>query len=176
MKDKDIRKILIKHLEDDSKIIGIREEMPVGGTRIDVTAFYKDKILGYEIKSDHDSLRLLKGQVKWYDTICDYSYLVTTKKHAYKSLDIVPSRWGLLTCDSGSELRILHEPLQNFGVELKVVVGQNWKSELIHVLRTKGIKDYSKLDKREIVQLSINSIAIDELKRITIQNIKEKRF
>ncbi|MGB3325890.1 MAG: sce7726 family protein [Mycolicibacterium fortuitum] len=54
-----------------------------------------DRICGFEIKSDVDSLRRLPRQVEIYGPVLERATLVVGKRHASAAADIVPSWWAI---------------------------------------------------------------------------------
>lgn len=78
MLDADIRRVLLQHLAAYPFII---EEIGVcGQVRCDVVAL-GGEMVGYEIKSDADTLRRLPRQVEWYSRVIDRAHVVTTERH-----------------------------------------------------------------------------------------------
>lgn len=54
-----------------------------------------DRIVGYEIKSDLDSLRRLPRQIDAYRDVVERAYLVVGERHRAAAVDLVPDWWGV---------------------------------------------------------------------------------
>ncbi|MBI2570191.1 MAG: sce7726 family protein, partial [Candidatus Schekmanbacteria bacterium] len=98
--DADIRPALRSRLFDrhaDLPDTVIVEELGVcrGRVRVDV-AVVNGTLHGFEIKSDHDSLRRLGVQVGHYGKVLDRATPVVGERHLSQALDAVPAWWGVL--------------------------------------------------------------------------------
>jgi len=174
MKDSDMRPLLADWAEVNiDNLIAIREEMPVGSTRIDMTMFSTD-IYGFEIKSDGDTLSRLQNQCISYELICDYSTVVITEKHKFKIMDAIPDSWGILLVKDKKLLQI-RAPLKNKDTDILTLLHQNWKSEILYRLGQKGIKGISTQDKNTIVEAAQKVLSKKEIKEFTINNNLYKR-
>ncbi len=140
-KDVDIRNflnsiILREYLNDsDTKIIN---EFNVcrGNVRIDV-AVINGSIMGYEIKSDSDTLRRLPNQIELYCKVFDRITIICGKIHTNKILNLVPEWWGVLevTGDKyGMKKSIIRNPKRNKSINAYSVSQLLWKSEALELL------------------------------------------
>lgn len=68
-----------------------------GAVRVDVAVITPGRLIGYEIKSDFDSLVRLQNQIAAYDQVFDRNYLVCGNKYAERALKMLPEHWGLTT-------------------------------------------------------------------------------
>jgi len=85
--DANIRRALLQRLAAHPFII---EEMGVcGQVRCDVVAL-GEEMVGYEIKSDADTLRRLPRRVEWYSRVLDRAHVVTTERHLEGVQSVVP--------------------------------------------------------------------------------------
>ena len=80
--DKDIRDPLFDFLEERYHKIRIIEEKQMGRSRADIVMVTEDSVFGIEIKSDADSYTRLNRQVKDYDRVFDYNYVVAGTRHS----------------------------------------------------------------------------------------------
>ena len=110
LKDDDMRAVLINELNRantcDYRVI---EELAVcdGDARVDV-AVANDRLCGYEIKSDADTLKRLALQQKCYDKTFDAISIVVGEKFKDDIEEYIPDYWGVyVVCkdDSGSTVR-----------------------------------------------------------------------
>ncbi len=141
MNDFQIRKAikeheLIKHIEDsDTKII---DEMGLnlGGSIIDI-AVVNGTMLGYEIKSDRDTLNRLGGQVEQYNKVFDYLNIVTSKKYASVIGDFIPEWWGIIEVEDLKDEILIHQrriPTINEEISSYSLLQLLWKEELVEII------------------------------------------
>lgn len=82
------------------------EEFAFGmGTIADYLVVRDDAMIGFEIKSDVDSLQRLKTQARHYSLVCNSVSLVTTAKYANAALRRLPEEWGIMVA-SGEPVRL----------------------------------------------------------------------
>lgn len=111
MLDADIRRALLQHLAAHPLIV---KEMGVcGQVRCDVVAL-SEEMVGYEIKSDADTLRRLPRQVEWYSRVLDRAHVVTTERHLEGVQGVVPEWWGVMVA-SGPADDVRLQPLREAG-------------------------------------------------------------
>lgn len=104
MRDRDVRFALLSvlhaaHPGDDTKIV---QEMGVWGdsARIDV-AVINGEMVGYELKSDRDTLERLPRQADIYSRVFDRLHLVVGQRHADKAVQLIPEWWGVVVAVPG---------------------------------------------------------------------------
>ncbi|MBF8964060.1 sce7726 family protein [Pontibacter sp. FD36] len=116
MLDRDIRaalreEYLQKYYQDsDAKVV---EEWPLfaNKARIDI-AVINGHLVGYEIKSDRDTIARLPDQLAIYSQIFDYITVITGPKHVDKLLNFLPHHCGL----------IVAEPTESKDIRLSTIV------------------------------------------------------
>lgn len=115
-KDRDIREALTRDLKQLTAGTGgvlIRHELGIRGAieapakgrkrvrkrgterRIDVAMIAPTEMVGFEIKSDRDTLDRLEGQAETYATVFDTLVLVTTRRYLQPAAALLPDYWGL---------------------------------------------------------------------------------
>ena len=134
--DKQIRKILIKRLTTyDDCVVHEEVTVPCGKARADVVAS-NGHLIGYEIKSDVDSLYRLPSQIEEYDKAFEQNYIVVGEKFQDKAFALVPDYWGIIVIkvnDKDSDGRLF------FVRKAKLNPKQNFR-ELIDFLSSNEIK------------------------------------
>lgn len=139
--DSDIRsalhaELLVKNAsEADTRII---DELGLcrGQVRVDV-AVVNGLIHGYEIKSDHDSLRRLARQVEFYGKVLDRATLVVGDRHLTEALDILPDWWGVLRIHStlkGLPFKSMRRGRKNPSRDPRSLVELLWLDDAITLL------------------------------------------
>ncbi len=168
MNDRDIRAVLkyelLRRYTNDKDTL-VLEELGLrhGAVRIDLVVV-NDRIHGYEIKSDRDSLRRLPDQIRIYSSVMDRVTLVVGYRHAYGALRMVPEWWGVKLAEKkkGSGAIVLSDarsPRDNPGVDLNSVVALLWRNEALSILEemesAKGIRSKTRTDiYRRLVEVS----------------------
>ncbi len=146
MRDSDVRAAVRRKLREEyGNDSGTRivEEMGVwsGAVRVDI-AVINGKLLGYELKSNSDTLDRLPRQVEIYSKIFDRMTLVVGDRHAEKAMEIVPHWWGCIVAslgEGGIALRSERKPHRNPNLDPNILVQMLWKQEAIAVLDKYGL-------------------------------------
>lgn len=107
--EQDIRKAVVSRLLAGAAASDrIVEELGVGSARIDV-ALVSDKLSGFEIKSDFDTLDRLARQMHAYHCVFDDLTIITTAAYAGQVEQLLPKWWGIWIAQSdGGETVKLH--------------------------------------------------------------------
>lgn len=117
MRELEIKRELVKHLINSSKIDAISIEFPFhfGRRRADLICLDGKVTTGFEIKSAYDRTDGLVEQLSSYTKIFDYVYVVCDKKNLSRIREIVPTRIGILTCSENGikKIRTAHQ-IKNF--------------------------------------------------------------
>jgi len=154
MEELEIRKSLISHLTKlrTSKKQRIVEELGVcqGDGRIDV-AVINGKLIGYEIKSQKDTLKRLESQILTYQKIFEKITLVTVEDHLEEAQTLIPETWGIIVAKRSrgkTKLKNLRSAARNNHIDRNSIIRLLWKEETIEVLNRYGITSgLSKLDR-----------------------------
>lgn len=136
MKDPQIRRVLLSYLRKTSPITSATlNEVGIcrGNTIIDVLNV-TDKLEGYEIKSDNDTLTRLPRQVEDYGKVCDTCTIVVGEKYSSKIEKHVPDWWGIYVV-RGNQLEVVRAPSFNGHVDTSMVVEMLWKEEAQQLLK-----------------------------------------
>lgn len=139
MLDADIRRALLQHLAAHPLIV---KEMGVcGQVRCDVVAL-GEEMVGYEIKSDADTLRRLTRQVEWYSRVLDRAHVVTTERHLEGVQGVVPEWWGVMVASGPADdvrLQPLREAGANPSLDTRSLVDLLWRPEALAALEARGL-------------------------------------
>ena len=125
----------------------VLEELGIGhgATRIDLVVI-NHRLHGYEIKSDHDSLRRLPDQIRAYSGVMDRVTLVVGYRHAYDALRMVPDWWGVTLAGAGKRsnsvvLSTARAARDNPKVDPYAVASLLWRDEAMAILEDMGADD-----------------------------------
>ena len=146
MRDADVRLavrelLAVEHADDlDTRIV---EEMGVwaGSVRVDI-AVINGEFVGYELKSDRDTLARLPQQAELYSRLFDRVYLVVGSKHSREAKKLIPKWWGVHVATSvGSKVHLYqareaklnpkHDPL--------IIAQTLWRDEALSILTRRGL-------------------------------------
>lgn len=164
-----IRAALRGHLRDrfgyDAVIV---DELAIkhGKFRVDLGVI-KDKLHGYEIKSDQDTLMRLPAQAKHFSLVFHRMTLVVGPELLASALSIVPRWWGIMLVtkdeDGLAAFTELREAEENPKPNYRWVVRLLWRDELTTLLRDAGVRGYSKLKYWEVANMMLKSFTPAEL-------------
>jgi hypothetical protein len=171
MRDADVRASVLKMLtEQHAGDTGTRivEEMGIwsGSVRIDV-AVINGELIGYELKSDRDTLDRLPLQKKLFSRVFDRVVLVVGQKHVRSARAKVPRWWGITVAspdESGVSLLPKRLPQLNPSIDAYLVAQLLWRDEAIALLEAKHLakgwktKRVKELHQRLAVELSLSEL------------------
>jgi len=136
------RKMLRRqHARNDTLVI---DELGLnhGKCRADI-AVINGHLVGYEIKSDNDSLRRLREQVKSYNAVFDRAFIVVGESHIDNIQERIPEWWGVIISSRGPKGAI------NFNMTRRAQVNRNidpvsvarllWRDEAVEILRQRRL-------------------------------------
>ncbi len=183
LRDRDIRLALINRLNklyahDPHTLILQEFGLFEHRVRIDL-AVVNGMMLGFEIKSDADTLERLPYQQEIYNKIFDKVVIVVGESQVNKIDAVVPKWWGIWVAyinTNGVDLRIAREPSENQNVDPNALVRCLWKQEALQIIKAKQLYE-KKLDKaRRSVLWGIlaDSIPVDELKTLVFSYLNRR--
>ncbi len=184
LSDPDMREILFETYENTGERLRIFEELVIGKSRADAILVKENEILGFEIKSDKDSLVRLITQVKNYERFCDKCYIVTGVHYIDRIEDEIPEHWGIydITKDENGNLHIemLREaqrnPKERPTTKLKNQMNLLWRLELIRIVKTYKLGGVTKRNKKQLRDLIIDKMGKEEAKRLTCDALIERDY
>ncbi|QDZ14020.1 sce7726 family protein [Humibacter ginsenosidimutans] len=104
--------------------------------RIDL-ALIGDRLSGFELKSDLDTLHRLPRQMATYGEVFDFCTLVVTQRHLPKARELLLPGWGLAVVKYGTEglsYRQLRRPRPMKTVRKQALAQLLWRDEALHAL------------------------------------------
>jgi len=148
-----IRSALRDHIGRQWPDAHIIEELGLNGVRVDLVAV-DDKLRGFEIKSDRDSLRRLPLQIEVYSEILEEVTIVTGQRHLAAVMAIVPAWWAVWHADTSGDglvLTSLRDASPNPGVLARSAVQLLWRDEVAGLLEAIGMLDGVRTKPRSIL-------------------------
>ena len=171
MLDKEIREPLFDFLEEFYGKIRIFEEKITGLSRTDALGVIDGQLIGFEIKSDHDTYARLQRQTADYDELCDVNYLVIGRSHRKQADRHIPKHWGIIcvyeenTCDNKKiVVEIDQIPGVNPNVKLARQLDLLWRPELALLQEWNGMPEYKWQSKAFVREKILERIPEETLK------------
>ncbi|MHC4398293.1 MAG: sce7726 family protein [Planctomycetota bacterium] len=183
MRDCQIRQALRTHLvrryaTTDSGTLVI-DELPIcrHAARADL-AVINGSLLGYEIKSERDTLRRLDSQMAAYDKVFEYATVVAANNHINELLRRVPAWWGVTEAHfSGDRVRLqrLREPGANLGQCPLSICQLLWRDEALDILKVRGLRTGTRgHTRRRLWEKIADAVPLDELRWMVVQRLKAR--
>lgn len=127
-----------------------------GNRRADLMMINNGNLVGFEIKSELDTLKNLKTQILDYQKIFDFVYIVIDKKFKNaEELKELPRQVGMLVYNKG--ISIKKEAKKNKRFKKSDLISLLWRKDLEVLLNNKKI-DFDSLQKMAQTKLTINEI------------------
>jgi len=112
-----------------------------GKCRADI-AIVNGRLIGYEIKSNEDSLRRLEEQIQVYSAVFDRASVITEKRHLESVVARLPKWWGVILCELRRDGDIGFETVRrgdlNVRVDPTAIAQLLWKAEAAEILESLG--------------------------------------
>lgn len=109
-----------------------------GKCRADI-AVVNGHLIGYEIKSNNDSLRRLKGQVEYYNTVFDKISVIVGDRHINSIQSHIPKWWGVIVSVKGPRgavnFDLIRKAKTNKSIDQISIARLLWRDEVIEILR-----------------------------------------
>ena len=147
MNDQQIRisfhhKCLSMHHEDSATLVVDELGLQHGKCRADI-AVLNGHFIGYEIKSDADSLRRFNNQIAIYNSVFDRLFAVVATCHLNEAMTILPDWWGVISVSEGKRGTIYFKTArpskQNRNLDDYAVAQLLWRNEAQEILTNLGV-------------------------------------
>ena len=182
LKDEQMRSILFEYYESKGKRLRFFEEFWIGRkTRTDALLVTETEIIGFEFKSDKDTLTRLARQVHDYERYCDRNYLVTGQKFKEKAAEEIPEHWGIYCVYLDDEETIQLECIRKAQPNTKRMRLHNqlrilWRSELIPIIKKYKLGGVTRKNKLELVRTLEHNLAKDVLRTELLESLIERDY
>jgi hypothetical protein len=178
LSDKDIRTKLNEELRAFApKKSVIINEYGVWNNRIDV-ALIENCLVGYEIKSDKDTLIRLPQQVDLYNKVFDYVSIVCTEKYITRIMLSVPAWYGIIEVYQDFVeicLKTIRTPIRNPNLNAEYLAGLLWRDESLVLLDKYSSEHGLKNKRKDLMHDKLCSLlSIRELHKEVINTLKQR--
>lgn len=182
IKDIDIREKL--HLTRLQKYKGDPEVMVIdelglcqGLTRVDI-AVVNGSLIGYEIKSEIDTLNRLPAQRDLYNKILDYVIIVSYTSHIKHLDSFIPDWWGIIEVkkrENGFDLISRRKPKKNREQDNYSIAQLLWKEEALNILLELNLADGLKGKSRDVLWKKLaENLSTQRLSRFVREKIRAR--
>ena len=160
----------LRRQHDDSETVVVDElGLKHGRCRADI-AVINGRFIGYEIKSDNDSLRRLPEQVDVYSAVFDRASVIVGEKHACAVKSLIPGWWGLIVITQGPRggvtFTVERKARLNRSVDSFSVAQLLWRDEVAGVLETLGAeKKMLRAPRKVLYHCLASEIDLSELRK-----------
>jgi hypothetical protein len=173
------RKILRKHHVDESTLVIDELGLNHGENRADITVI-NGLMIGYEIKSDNDSLYRLEEQIKSYNAIFDKAYIIIGPRHCKNIHKYLPRWWGIIIANKGKnstiKFKVIRKSYRNNNIHPISIARLLWRDEVKELLKEKHISNKILRQPRAFLyETLVDSVNIDELRKSVRQTLKMRR-
>jgi hypothetical protein len=150
-----------------------------GLIRADI-AVLNGKLVGYEIKTDSDTLMRLPNQIKAYNEVFDNVYIITGNRHLANVLVSVPDWWGVyLITKTGNEaynFKHYRKAKKNRDKDTFGLAQLLWKDEVKDILTsTLHHKVKSKWTKDDLYELLSTECSPTKLSTFVLKYLKSRQ-
>ena len=175
MLDHEMREPLFDFLDEHFGKIRTIEEKVIRDSRADVLGVLDGYIVGFEIKSDHDTYTRLKTQVEDYDRVCDFCYIVVGESHRQHVAEHVPEHWGIIVM-SAEDTRLDRGADDNPHADIHEQMKLLWKTEMFQLLDMNGCPKYRSKSRAFLREYLAEHIPEEVLKKQMTDLIFERDY
>jgi len=171
------KKLRRYHADPDTLVVdelGLKH----GSCRADI-AVINGQLIGYEIKSDDDSLRRLAEQVDTYSAVFDRATVVVGGRHLKNVNKRTPRWWGITAAVKGQRGAIHFETVRQAGLNPSAdefaVAQLLWRNEAEEELAKRGVAGRILRQKRSVLYRElVDLLDAPELRNVVRERLKSR--
>ncbi|MHC4646015.1 MAG: sce7726 family protein [Planctomycetota bacterium] len=167
-----------QHAQKDTLVI---DELGLnhGRCRADI-AVINGHLVGYEIKSNNDSLRRLKEQIKSYSAVFDKVFIIVGDRYINSIQNHIPEWWGVIVSVRGSKGAVNFDTIRkaqaNKDVDPISIARLLWRNEAEEILRQKKLPPRILRKPRAILyEYLVDKLNICELRKYVREYFKKRK-
>lgn len=147
-----------------------------GRSRADI-AIINGHLIGYEIKSDDDSLHRLPRQIDAYNAIFDRATAVVGQCHLARVRELVPSWWGIVVVSKGQRdavhFKTVRKAASNPSTDDFAVAQLLWRNEAEEELLRLGFSGRILRQKRSVLYGElVDALDASELRKVVRERLR----
>jgi len=173
-----IKKLQKYHADENTLVI---DELGLnhGKNRADI-AVVNGLMIGYEIKSDTDSLYRLEKQIKSYNEIFDEINIIVGLRHFKNICKNLPEWWGIITVEKISKnsvkFNLVRKPRRNKNILPTSIARLLWRDEVIRLLKQKNVSSKTlRLPRSYLYETLANTMTTNELRQSVRKALKMRK-
>lgn len=134
------------------------------------------RLVGFEIKSEKDSLKRWELQKEAYTNVFDEVWLCTHGKHLEKALASTPKHIGIMLVDNTKSIAIARDAIKNHGLNnVYDLIGLLWREEINELSKMYGIPTKTRATKKEARENLAKEISLKEARQFTLEKLKLRK-
>lgn len=134
-----------------------------------------DKLIGFEVKSEKDSLKRWPSQSIAYSNVFNKVWLCTHSKHLVSALSTTPKHIGILLIDDLGSIAIVRTSSANPAQNTYDLATMLWKEELIELSKLHDIMVKTSMTKRVLRELIQEHLSTDQVCEFVIKRLKARK-
>lgn len=139
-------------------------------------ALANGRLVGFEIKSQKDSLKRWLSQMTAYSNVFDEIWLCSHGKHLHRALEITEKHIGVLVVDDSGSITVVRYATENTKLNFYDLSGLLWKDELLNFASLNNVIEIkSRMTKNEIRDVLSKQSNLAQLKPYVLQKLKERK-
>ena len=173
------RKILRRHHAHKDTLVIDELGLNHGKCRADI-AVVNGQFVGYEIKSNNDSLRRLGEQVKSYSAVFDRVSIIVGNRYIDSIQDYIPDWWGVIVSARGPRgavnFDLIRKAQTNKNIDPISIAKLLWRNEAEEILMQKKMPSKILRQPRAILyECLVDVLNTCELRKIVRKYLKNRR-
>lgn len=167
-----------QHAQKDTLVI---DELGLnhGRCRADI-AVVNGHLVGYEIKSNNDSLRRLKEQIKSYGAVFDKVFIIVGDRYINSIQSHIPKWWGVIVSVRGSKgavnFEIIRNAQKNKSIDPISIARLLWRNEAREILQKNKVPNKILRQPRTVLyEYLVNILSICELRKAVRDYFKKRK-
>ena len=167
-----------QHAQKDTLVI---DELGLnhGKCRADI-AVVNGQFIGYEIKSNNDSLRRLEKQVKSYNAVFDKVSIIVGDRYVNCIQNYIPDWWGVIVCVRGSRGAVSFDTIRkartNKNIDPICIAQLLWRNEAAEILSPKKLPPKILRQPRDVLYEHLaDLLTVNQLQEVVRDYLKKRR-
>jgi hypothetical protein len=150
-----------------------------GKCRADI-AVVNGHLIGYEIKSNNDSLRRLENQVESYNAVFDKISVIVGDRHFKSIRSHIPAWWGVIVSIRGPRGAVNFDLIRKAKTNNKIdhisIAQLLWRDEVIEILRNNKVPNKILRQPRAVLyEYLVSVLNICELRKAVRDYFKKRK-
>lgn len=173
------RKRLYRHHANKDTLVIDELGLNHGSSRADIVVI-NGSLIGYEIKSDKDSLVRLKQQIQAYDSVFNKSYIIVGCRYQKIIHKYIPEYWGIIISEKSNKdiinFKLVRKAYKNKVIKPISIARLLWRTEAQEILKNNQAPLKLLRQPREVLYESLIEIYNTKtLQKIITKHLKNRK-